>query len=79
VNATGYRLSFAETAIALRDEELDRGDEVGQAEAGRLDMWVALAIRYGLRVVGLRTEFLRLSAKDPAHARLLMPVLEGQD
>jgi hypothetical protein len=79
VNATGYWLSFSEAAIALRDEELEKDGDAALAEAGRLDTWMALGLRYGLRVVGLRTEFFRMSAKDPAHARLLMPVLEGQD
>jgi hypothetical protein len=34
---------------------------------------------YGLRVVGLRLEFYKRSAKEPIHARLVMPVLEGQN
>jgi hypothetical protein len=38
-----------------------------------------LAVRYGLRVVGLRTEFYKKSAKDPMHAKMVMPVLEGQN
>jgi hypothetical protein len=36
-------------------------------------------VRYGLRVVGLRVEFYKRSAKDAMHARLVMPVLEGQN
>jgi hypothetical protein len=35
--------------------------------------------RYGLRVVVLRVEFYKRSAKDLMHARLVMPVLEGQN
>jgi hypothetical protein len=38
-----------------------------------------MAVRYSLRVVGLRVEFYKRSAKDPMHARLVMPVLEGQN
>jgi hypothetical protein len=38
-----------------------------------------LAVRYGPRVVGLRTEFYKKSAKDPMHAKMVMPVLEGQN
>jgi hypothetical protein len=38
-----------------------------------------MAVRYGLRVVGLRVKFYKRSAKDPMHARLVMPVLEGQN
>jgi hypothetical protein len=79
VTATGYWLNFSEAALALRDEEIARDCEIGNQEAGRLDMWMAMGLRYGLRVVGLRTEFFRMSAKDPVHARMLMPVLEGQD
>jgi hypothetical protein len=30
-------------------------------------------------VVGLRTEFYNKSAKDPIHAKMVMPVLEGQN
>jgi hypothetical protein len=38
-----------------------------------------LAVRYVLRVVGLRTEFYKKSAKDLIHAKMVMPVLEGQN
>jgi hypothetical protein len=38
-----------------------------------------MAVRYGLRVVGLRVEFYKRSAKYPMHVRLVMPVLEGQN
>jgi hypothetical protein len=30
-------------------------------------------------VVGLRTVFYKISAKDPMHAKMVMPVLEGQN
>jgi hypothetical protein len=43
------------------------------------DVWAMMAVRYGLRVVGLRVEFYKRSAKDPIHARLVMSVLEGQN
>jgi hypothetical protein len=39
-------------------------------------MWGMMAVRCGLRVVGLRVEFCK---KDPMHARLVMPVLEDQN
>jgi hypothetical protein len=77
VNATGYWLTFAETAISLRDEELARETSAGVESAGLMDMWVAIAIRYGLRVVGLRTELFRMSSRDPAHARIVLPALEN--
>jgi hypothetical protein len=38
-----------------------------------------LAVRCGLPVVGLRTEFYKKSAKDPMHAKMVMLVLEGQN
>jgi hypothetical protein len=41
------------------------------------DVWAMMAVQYGLRVVGLRVEFCKRSAKDPFHARLVMPALEG--
>jgi hypothetical protein len=43
------------------------------------DVWAMMAVRYGLRVVGLRIEFYKRSAKVPMNARLVMPVLEGQN
>jgi hypothetical protein len=43
------------------------------------DVWAMMAVRYGLWVVGLRVEFYKISAKDPMYARLVMPVLEGQN
>jgi hypothetical protein len=38
-----------------------------------------MAMRYGLRVVGMRDEFYTRSAKDPMYARIVMPVIEGQN
>jgi hypothetical protein len=37
------------------------------------------AVRYDLRVVGLRVDLNKRYAKDPMHARLVMPVLEGHN
>jgi hypothetical protein len=37
-----------------------------------------LAVRYGLRVVGLRTEFYKKFPNDPMHAKMVTLVLEGQ-
>jgi hypothetical protein len=36
-------------------------------------------VQYGLRAVEFRVEFYKKSAKDPMHARLLMPVPEGHN
>jgi hypothetical protein len=43
------------------------------------DVWAMMDVRHGLRVVGLRAEFYKRSTKNPMHARLVMPVLEGQN
>lgn len=77
-NASGYWMAFAETALCLRGEELDKTANSGARAAERFDVWAGMGLRYGLRAVGLRTEFYRLSAKDPQHARLVMPALENQ-
>jgi hypothetical protein len=52
---------------------------VGVEDAKKFTVWGMMWVRYGLRAVGLRVEFCKKSAKDPMHARLLMPVLEGNN
>jgi hypothetical protein len=74
-----YWMSFSSTAMALRGEALKLEGTTGVEEAEMFDVWAMMAVRYGLRVVGLRVEFYKRSAKDPMHARLVMPVLEGQN
>jgi hypothetical protein len=49
------------------------------AKALKYDVWGIISVRYGLRVVGLRVEFYKRSAKDPTHAKLIMPALEGRN
>jgi hypothetical protein len=75
-NAAGNWMAFSSTATTLRSEALARGG-TGLVEAQRYDLWAILAVGYGLRVVGLRTEFYKMCAKDPTHAKLIMPMLEG--
>jgi hypothetical protein len=65
--------------MALRGEALKLEGATGVEEAERFDVWAMMAVRFGLRVVGIRAEFYMRSAKDPMHARLVMPVLEGQN
>jgi hypothetical protein len=65
--------------MALRGEALKLEGTTGVEEAEMFDVWAMMSVRYGLRVVGLRVEFYKRSAKDPMHARLVMPVLEGQN
>jgi hypothetical protein len=77
-NSAGYWMSFSSAAMALRGEALKLEGTTGIEEAKMFDVWAMMAVRYGLRVVRLRVEFYKRSAKDPMHARLVMPVLEGQ-
>jgi hypothetical protein len=72
-------MSFSSAAMALRGEALKLEGKAGVEEAEMFDVWAMMAVRYGLRVVGLRVEFYTRSGKDPMHARLVMPVLEGQN
>jgi hypothetical protein len=78
-NSAGYWMSFSSAAMALRGEALKLEGTTGVEEAEMFDVWAMMAVRYDLRVVGLRVEFYKRSAKDPMHARLVMPVLEGQN
>jgi hypothetical protein len=78
-NASGYRISFSVAAIALRGKALRSEGTQGIEDATRYGVWAMLAMRHGLRVVGLRTEFYKKSAKDPMQAKMVMPVLEGQN
>lgn len=63
VNTTGYWLAFVEAAIALRQEVINSTD-MG-ADPLPFDAWAAVGNRYALRVLGLRVQFYRLSAKNP--------------
>jgi hypothetical protein len=62
-------MSFSVAATTLRGEALRKEGTEGVEDATRFDVWAMLAVRHGLRVVGLRTEFYMKSAKDPMHAR----------
>jgi hypothetical protein len=72
-------MSFSSAAMALRGEALELEGTSGVEEAEMFYVWAMMAVRYGLRVVGLRVEFYKRSAKDPMHSRLVMPVLEVQN
>jgi hypothetical protein len=78
-NYAGYCMRFSSTAMALRGEALKLEGTTEVEEAEMFDVWAMMAVRYGLRVVGLRVEFNKRSAKGPMHARLVTPVLEGQN
>jgi hypothetical protein len=77
-NSAGHWMSFSSAAMALQREALKLEGTTGVKEAEMSDVWAMMAVRYGLRVVGLRVEFYKRSAKDPIYVRLVMPVLEGQ-
>jgi hypothetical protein len=49
------------------------------AKALKYDVWGIIAVRYGLRVVGLRVKVYKRYAKDPKQSRLIMPALEGRN
>ena len=75
VNLAGYWMTFHEAAISLRDEVLGAPDRDSE-KANEYDVWALISIRYGLRVVGLRAEFYKMSARDPTYAKMIMPTLE---
>lgn len=75
-NASGYWMSFHQAAIALRQEAQE---QKSYDKAEIFDVWAVVAIRYGLRVTGLRVEFYKLVARDPTHATLVMPSLEQRN
>jgi hypothetical protein len=78
-NSAGYWMSFSSATMDLRGDNLNIEGRTGVDEAERFDVWAMMAVRYGLRVGGLRVEFYKTSTKDPMHARLVMPVLGGQN
>jgi hypothetical protein len=56
-NSAGYWMSFLSAAMALRGEALKLEGTTGIEEAEMFDVRAMMAVRYGLRVVGLRVEF----------------------
>lgn len=72
-NAAGYWSAFHETAIALRQEYFVADND---AEAQKYYVWAIIAVRYELRVLGLRTEFYKMASKDPVYAKMFLPSFE---
>jgi hypothetical protein len=72
-------MSFSTAATALRGDALKLEGTTGVKKAEIFDVWAIMVVRYCLRVVDLRVEFYKRSANDLMHARLVMPVLEGQN
>jgi len=75
-NAAGYWMAFHEAALSLRQDELE---EKNMEKAKLYDVWSIIAIRYALRVTGLRCEFYKMVSKDPTYAKLIMPSLEKRN
>jgi hypothetical protein len=65
--------------LPSEEKHFQKPDKTGLEDAKKYDVWGMMGVRYVLRAVGLRVEFYKKSAKDPMHARLLMPVLEGNN
>lgn len=42
----------------------------------KYDVWAAMSVQYALRVMGLRTEFYKISADDLRYAKMILPGLE---
>ena len=76
INSAGYWMAFHEAALDLRQEMLE---EKKDEEAKNYDVWAALVIRYGLRVVGLRSEFYKMAARDPTYAKMILPTLQQRN
>ena len=76
INSAGYWMAFHEAALDLHQEMLeDKKDE----EAKNYDVWVALAIGYGLRVVSLWSEFYTMAARDPTYAKMILRTLQQRN
>ena len=69
-------MAFHEAALDLRQETIGEKEEDA---ALHFSVWAGVSNRYGLRVVGLRAEFYKMSAKDPTYAKLVMPTLERRN
>ena len=69
-------MAFHEATLHLLQIMLEvKKDE----EAKNYDVWAALAIRYGLRFVGLRSEFYKTAARDPTYAKMILPTLQRRN
>lgn len=63
IKSAGYWIYFHEVALSLRGEDIEAKEF---EDAKFYVLWAAIVVRYGLRVTGLRCEFYKLTAKDPA-------------
>jgi hypothetical protein len=74
IYCAGYWMSFSAATMAERGEALKKEGTTSR-RAERFDNWGMMAVRYGLRLIGLRVEFYKRSARDLMHARLVMSML----
>ena len=63
-----------ETAFTMPQEGMKSPGNI--FEVLRFDAWYYVKKGYALRFLGLRAEFYRNAAKDPTHAKRLLPMLE---
>jgi hypothetical protein len=63
-NYAGYWMSFSSAATALREDSFKLEGAIGVEVAERFVVWEMMAVRYGLRVVGLRVEFYKRSRRN---------------
>lgn len=73
INAAGYWSVLHHVAYELRQEAFEAGKK---DDAEKFDAWSFVAVRYSLRVLGLRAEFYRMAARDPMYAKLVLQTLE---
>lgn len=73
INSAGYWSALHHVAYQMRQEAFEKDNK---EEAEKYDAWAYVAVRYSLRVLGLRAEFYRMAAKDPMYAKLVLPSLE---
>ncbi|CDF40814.1 unnamed protein product [Chondrus crispus] len=72
--ATGW-LSVKQRWYSRTTPSRKKGDD----KALLYDFWSQMAVRYGLRIAGLRCEFYRMVPRDPTYAKLVMPSLEQRN
>lgn len=66
-------MAFHEAAISLSQEELVNRDLY---KALNFESWALIAIRYGLRIVGLFFEIYKMASRDLTYVKMVLPSLE---
>lgn len=73
INASGYLYVLHHVAYDLRQEAFEAGKK---DDSEKFDASLFVAVRYNIRVLGLRAEFYRMDAKDTMYAKLVLQTLE---